>query len=228
MQVNDVSGNYPTNTARVKTQTLENNLAAILRSRPAARKLMQQIVGNAICHDAAALGRILRVHLMQPAHLSLTQSQIQALQGTIGLAQQMYVPIAPNQIKIDDPAIAGAWLTQAIGWKSVESFAVLVLNVKHEVIACEVVTIGTVTETLAHPREIFGTVIRLNGCRMIVGHNHPSGSLEPSPEDIMLTRQLLKAATVMGIPLLDHLIVTQGSYRSLRENTGLWQEIPQD
>jgi DNA repair protein RadC len=91
----------------------------------------------------------------------------------------------------------------------------------------QVITIGTATETLASPRDIFREIIRQGATRAIIAHNHPSGSVEPSPEDIELTRQLLAGAQLLGIPLLDHLILGNGNHQSLRENTILWDEYPQ-
>jgi DNA repair protein RadC len=61
-----------------------------------------------------------------------------------------------------------------------------------------------------------------------VAHNHPSGNLEPSPEDINLTRQLLSGAQILGIPLLDHLILGNGDFLSLRQSTQLWDEVAQE
>ncbi|MBD0269044.1 MAG: DNA repair protein RadC [Cyanobacteria bacterium Co-bin8] len=129
---------------------------------------------------------------------------------------------------VDDPAIAAAALSHEMMWQAQERFAVLLLDIKHRLLGTKVITIGTATETLAHPREIFREVIRQGAVRCIVAHNHPSGSLEPSPEDINLTRQLLSGAQVLGVPVLDHLIIGNGDFRSLRQTTALWQECPQE
>jgi len=112
-------------------------------------------------------------------------------------------------------------------WQTQERFAVLLLVVKHRLIRTQVITIGTATETLAHPRDIFREVIRQGATRVIVAHNHPSGNVEPSTEDIVLTRQLLSGAQFLGIPLLDHLILGNGDHCSLRQTTALWNEVPQ-
>lgn len=128
---------------------------------------------------------------------------------------------------VDDPAIAAAILSTDLMWQPQEKFAVLLLDIKHRLIGTQVLTIGTATETLAHPRDIFREVIRHGATRVIVAHNHPSGSLDPSPEDIHLTRQLLTGAQVLGIPLLDHLILGNGTHTSLRQVTSLWKELPQ-
>jgi DNA repair protein RadC len=112
-------------------------------------------------------------------------------------------------------------------WQSQEKFAVLFLDVKNRLLGNKVLTVGTATETLAHPRDIFREVLRHGATRAIVAHNHPSGHLEPSPEDIELTRQLLKAAQLLQVPLLDHLILGNGYAQSLRQLTELWQDYPQ-
>jgi DNA repair protein RadC len=126
---------------------------------------------------------------------------------------------------IDSPEKAANALAADLMWQSQERFAVLLLNVKNCLISRQIITIGTATETLAHPREIFREVIRQGAARLIVAHNHPSGSVEASEEDINLTRQLLAGAQILNIPLLDHVILGNGNFSSLRETTRLWQEV---
>lgn len=128
---------------------------------------------------------------------------------------------------VDDPAIAASLLSSDLMWQSQERFAVLLLDIKHRLIGTRIISIGTATETIAHPRDIFREVIRQGAVRAIVAHNHPSGSVDPSPEDIALTRQLLLGGQLLGIPLLDHLILGNGNHLSLRQTTTLWKELPQ-
>ncbi|GAX36215.1 RadC family protein [Nodularia sp. NIES-3585] len=128
---------------------------------------------------------------------------------------------------IDNPIVAAAALSQDLMWQTQERFAVLLLDVKNRLLGTQVITIGTATETLASPRDIFREIIRQGATRAIIAHNHPSGNVEPSEEDIELTRQLLAGAELLGIPLLDHLILGNGNHGSLRETTKLWDEYPQ-
>jgi DNA repair protein RadC len=128
---------------------------------------------------------------------------------------------------VDDPAVAAAALAADLMWQTQERFAVVLLDIKHRLLGTHVISIGTATETIAHPRDIFREVIRQGATRLIVAHNHPSGSVEPSHEDLDLTRQLLAGAHLLGIPLLDHLILGNGEYSSLRQTTLLWDEYPQ-
>jgi DNA repair protein RadC len=144
--------------------------------------------------------------------------------AALELGKRVHHSPPQSQVVVDDPAIAAAALAEDLMWQPVERFAVVFLDVKHRIMGKKVLSIGTATETLANPREIFREVIRQGATRMIVAHNHPSGSLEPSPEDIALTEQLLEGAKLLEIPLLDHLILGQGEFCSLRQTTGLWNE----
>ena len=128
---------------------------------------------------------------------------------------------------IDSPDAAAAALSHDLMWQAQERFAVLLLDVKNRLLGTQVITIGTATETLASPREIFREVLRQGATRTIIAHNHPTGNVEPSPEDIALTEQLLKGAQYLEVPLMDHLVLGNGNHHSLRLTTDLWQKFPQ-
>jgi len=128
---------------------------------------------------------------------------------------------------IESPEQAAMALSADLMWEAQEHFAVLHLDIKHRLIGQQIVTRGTATETLTHPRETFRSAIKQGASRILVAHNHPSGSLDPSPEDLALTRQLLQAGQLLQIPVLDHLILGGGQFLSLRQHTNLWQEFPQ-
>jgi len=106
--------------------------------------------------------------------------------------------------------------------KRQEHFIVLLLDGAHQVIGKPIaVTKGLVNRTMVHPREVFRPAITHNAVAVIVAHNHPSGVNEPSPEDLDITRLLIKAGNVMGIKVLDHFIVSKTGYISIRKNTGI-------
>jgi DNA repair protein RadC len=129
---------------------------------------------------------------------------------------------------IDNPDLAAAAFSHDLMWQSQERFAVLMLDSKNSLMGTQVITIGIATETLAHPREVFREAIRQSATNIIIAHNHPSGNLEPSNEDIVLTEQLLKSAQLLNIPILDHLILGNGDYYSLRQSSDLWDKFPQE
>jgi DNA repair protein RadC len=98
-----------------------------------------------------------------------------------------------------------------------EHFVCLSLNGANEVLASRVVTVGLLDSNQVHPREVYADPITDRAASILCAHNHPSGTLEASPEDLAMTRRLCQAGEVLGIRVLDHLIVTKDSYLSLRQ-----------
>jgi len=99
-----------------------------------------------------------------------------------------------------------------------ERFISLSLNGAHEVLSIRVVTIGLVNRTIVHPREVFADIIQDRASAFIVAHNHPSGKLCPSGEDDEITERLAKAAEILGLHFLDHLIFSDSDWWSYRQN----------
>lgn len=98
-----------------------------------------------------------------------------------------------------------------------ERFIIILLNSKLRIVGYEVVSIGGLNSTSAHPREVFRPAIVHGAHAVICLHNHPSGDPSPSPEDIKLTDMLVKAGEILEIDVLDHIIYAEGCYCSLRE-----------
>ncbi|OYT73104.1 MAG: hypothetical protein CFK49_09075 [Armatimonadetes bacterium JP3_11] len=98
-----------------------------------------------------------------------------------------------------------------------EHFLAVMLDTKNRVLRTETISIGTLDSSLVHPREVYRVVIREGAASWIAVHNHPSGDPTPSPEDIAITRRLKDAGELLGVELLDHLILGDGNYTSLRE-----------
>lgn len=105
-----------------------------------------------------------------------------------------------------------------------ERFICCSLNGAHEVIAARIVSIGLVNRTVVHPREVFADPLQDRACAIVVGHNHPSGRLDPSPEDLDITKRLREAGELLGIALLDHLIFSAEGFYSFVEHGLL--EVP--
>jgi DNA repair protein RadC len=102
-----------------------------------------------------------------------------------------------------------------------ERFICISLNGAHEVLAVRVVTVGLVNRTIIHPREVFADPIADRSCAVCSAHNHPSGELRPSPEDDDVTLTLLKAAKILGIRFLDHIIFSEKTFFSYRQEKRL-------
>jgi DNA repair protein RadC len=108
-------------------------------------------------------------------------------------------------------------LISYIADKKQEYFLCVSLNGANEVIGNRVVTVGLLNTSQVHPREVFVDAISDRAASVILAHNHPSGVLKPSPDDIATTRQLVDAGKILGIPVLDHLILTKKGHLSLKE-----------
>jgi DNA repair protein RadC len=98
-----------------------------------------------------------------------------------------------------------------------EHFIVFFLDTQNQVVKRELISIGTLNASLIHPREIFEPAIKYLAAHIILAHNHPSGSLEPSNEDIAVTKRLVEAGKLLGIEVLDHCIVTSKGCMSFKE-----------
>lgn len=94
----------------------------------------------------------------------------------------------------------------------------LYLNSRYRLVHDEVISIGSLTSNIIHPREVFKPAIEYSAAAIIIAHNHPSGNIKPSPSDIEITNQLAKAGRIMGIELLDHVIIAKNKFGSISVN----------
>lgn len=126
-------------------------------------------------------------------------------------------PLGTCGTRLTDARGAVDVFVQILGNEPVEVFGVLCLTTQHAVIGYHELSRGVLDATVVHPREVFKAAILSNASAIIVGHNHPSGDPTPSHEDVQLTLRLRSAASLMGIPLLDHLIIGEaGRFHSFR------------
>ncbi|HZJ76664.1 MAG TPA: JAB domain-containing protein, partial [Oscillospiraceae bacterium] len=91
------------------------------------------------------------------------------------------------------------------------------LNTKNNVIAIENISVGSLNASIVHPREVFNIAIRRSSSAIILAHNHPSGDPNPSTEDVNITKRLIEAGSIIGINVLDHIIIGDGIYFSMKE-----------
>ena len=118
---------------------------------------------------------------------------------------------------INSPQDAAEMVLRELSLEQKEHFMIIMLNTKHRVIAKKVISIGHLNASLVHPREMFKEAIRRSSAAVILVHNHPSGDLTPSEDDISTTRRLVEAGQLLGIQVLDHIIVGDNRYLSFRE-----------
>jgi DNA repair protein RadC len=160
--------------------------------------------------------------------LSLSCEEIMSLKG-IGEAKAAQILAVAELAKrfkayksgdiysIKQPKDAVSLVMEEMRYFREEHLRVIMLNTKNVVISMKDVSIGSLNSSIVHPREVFSEAIRKNSASIIVCHNHPSGDPTPSKEDINVTERLKECGKLLGIELLDHLIIGNGSYISLKE-----------
>lgn len=124
----------------------------------------------------------------------------------------------PKPLLISDSTDAGKIIAKYLEQEDREHFVILMLDVRNQLLGIHTVSIGILNATIVAPREVFKAAILANAASIILGHNHPSGDLTPSTEDIEVTTKLCEAGQIIGINVLDHVIVSaQGKSASLQK-----------
>lgn len=137
--------------------------------------------------------------------------------AAVELGRRLSTRAAQKTEKIEGPEDAARYMMPMLRYEQKEHFLVMLLDVRNRVIATSTISVGGLTSSIAHPREVFREAIRHSAAALILVHNHPSGDPSPSREDIQLTRQMMKAGDVMGIPVLDHIILANDDFLSIKE-----------
>ena len=119
--------------------------------------------------------------------------------------------------RIDGPADIHRVLSPLLEDADREHFFAILLSTKNHVLAVELVSVGSLSASIVHPREVFKPAIVRSAAAVVVAHNHPSGIPDPSPEDLEFTRRLVRCGELLGIRVLDHVIVANGDFLSLKE-----------
>jgi len=122
----------------------------------------------------------------------------------------------PGRPVISSPADVDGLLRGRIANHDRENFVAVLLNTKNEVIEFPTISVGTLSASLVHPREVFKPAIRASAASVVLAHNHPSGMVDPSRDDREVTKRLVSAAEIIGIEVLDHVILGDG-YFSMKE-----------
>ena len=126
-----------------------------------------------------------------------------------------------EKIHLSCPQDVADFLMPRLRYAAKEQFVVILLNSKNKVIGTEVVSEGSLSSSVVHPREVYAPAMLHHAAAIMVAHNHPSGDSKPSLEDEEVTRMLSRSGKVLGIPMIDHVIIGDGNYYSFLENEAL-------
>lgn len=204
-------------------------LALLLRTGTrgrSARSLARQLLGTAGLHG---LARTLPAELERYAGIGPTKAA--TLLAALELARRLSERRLENGSCIRGPEDVFRHFHARLRDTPHEQFHLLLLDGRHRVLREVMASRGTLTASLVHPREVFRPAIREGAAALVVVHNHPSGDPGPSLEDREVTRRLVQAGALLGVPLLDHVVVAERGWVSLRregELCGLpWGEHPE-
>ena len=126
--------------------------------------------------------------------------------------------LAATEPTIRCPQDAASLLSRYLADADREHSVVLLLNARSPVIGINTVSIGSLSEAIVHPRQVFKPAVLLGCAAIILGHNHPSGAIDPSSEDVQIANRMVEAGKLLGIEVLDHVIVAEGGrFASLKE-----------
>ncbi|CAM5217805.1 DNA replication and repair protein RadC OS=Ureibacillus acetophenoni OX=614649 GN=SAMN05877842_102348 PE=3 SV=1 [Ureibacillus acetophenoni] len=139
------------------------------------------------------------------------------LLAAIELGRRLAQMQVNNRFTIRSPHDAASFLMPEMSSLNQEHFVVLFLNTKNQIIHKQTIFIGSLNSSIVHPREIFREAVKRSAASIICAHNHPSGVPTPSPEDIDVTKRLQEAGYIIGIDLIDHIIIGDHQFISLKE-----------
>ncbi|MBQ8590326.1 MAG: DNA repair protein RadC [Firmicutes bacterium] len=139
------------------------------------------------------------------------------LTAAVELGKRIAAVPKRERISIDNSKQMADLFMEQMRFLEKELFQVVILNTKNEILAIENVSVGNLNSSIATPREVFHNAVRKSASAVILAHNHPSGNPEPSDADILLTDRMIEAGNILGIRVLDHIIIGDGIYVSMKE-----------
>lgn len=208
-----------------------SDLLAILLRTGTKEMNVQQLAQHLLIYGAKG-----QINIKQKGSLiSLYEFSYEQLQGIKGIGKIKALQIMsllelskriakerhePNT-KVSSPLILSQYFMEVLRHEQKECFVVTFLDAKCKMMGYQMISTGSLTASVVHPREVYKIAIQKSAYSIIVLHNHPSGDPTPSKEDIQITERLKKVGELIGIPLLDHIIIGDGIYRSLKEESYL-------
>ena len=203
---------------RLGVSTLGDNelVAVILGSGQAAANALD--LANAVLTRAGGLDGLARARHDELTNVpGIGSARAAQVVAAVELGRRTLTRAGRDRVQVTTPRAVAELLLPLYGNRPVEQLGVVLLDTKHRVMRTTVVTVGTLDASIMHPREIFREATAAGAAAIVVFHNHPSGDPEPSQEDIALTHRLIAAGVLMGIDVIDHIILGNVRYCSMKE-----------
>ncbi|WP_163191786.1 RadC family protein [Clostridium thermarum] len=199
-------------------ESLSNSelLALILRSGNSGENIIN--LCNRILTEAGGLNGLLNSNAEEFMKLKgIKEAKAAQLLALAEITKRFRTYKSGEEYIIKSPADAASILMETMRSLKQEVLKIILVNTKNKVILIKDVSMGSINSSIVHPREVFMEAVRRSAASIIVCHNHPSGDPTPSSEDINITHRLKECGKLLGIELLDHIIIGNGTYISLKE-----------
>lgn len=196
-------------------------LAILLRTGTAEKSALD--IGSELADNGGLYKRLAGItRLTELTNIKgLGQAKAATVLAALEIGRRIASAKPLEKIHLSCPQEAAEFLMPRLRYAIKEQFVVVLLNSKNKVVGTEVVSEGSLSNSIVHPREVFVPALLQHAAAIMVAHNHPSGEPIPSVEDRELTSMLVRSGKVLGIPLVDHIIIGDGNYYSFLENEAL-------
>lgn len=182
-----------------------------------ARRLLEEAGGTLYGLASLPAGDLARWRGMGPA-------KVARVRATVELARRMWAEQRGPRPLVRNARDLAAVVIPKLRYLDREHLLVVMLDASNRVVGMETVSVGDLTSSIAHPREVFRPCIRHNAAAVALAHNHPSGDPVPSEDDLAITERLIAAGRLLGIEVLDHVILSDDTYISLRQAGFGWEK----
>jgi DNA repair protein RadC len=195
----------------------DNELVAIVVGNGQANASALDLA-NSVLTGVGGVEGLARAHHDELTRISgIGAARAAQVLAAVELGRRTLTRAGRQRVQVTTPRTVAELLLPLYGNRPVEQFGVVLLDTKRRVLRITVVSVGTLDSSIVHPREIFREATAAGAAALVLFHNHPSGDPEPSTEDVQLTRRLMAAGVLMGIDVIDHVILADVRYCSLRE-----------
>lgn len=154
--------------------------------------------------------------IAQLKKMGFTENQAIKISSIFEIARRWSAHTDGNKLNFSQPQAVYDYMFPKVRGLQKERFSVLILDTKNNIIKEELISIGSLNASIVHPREVFKAAIENSAASIILVHNHPSGDPSPSREDLYITQKLTDGGKLLGIDVLDHVIIGEGKYKSLK------------
>jgi len=194
----------------------DQELLAIVLGHGAAKRSAMTLAGALLAQASGVHGltRMTRDELRQARGIG--DAQAARVQAAVELGRRTLAREPVERPRFASPADSADYLLPRFGAFPVERFGLMLLDTKHRLLRTHIHSVGALDASMAHPRDIFRVAVGGGASGVVLFHNHPSGDPEPSKEDIRLTLRLAQAGSVVGVPVVDHMILADTRYFSFR------------